>query len=266
MTVRASQSSQAAASQRSFIAQWLCSLAFAIGMMLSGMIASLIMLLCPAPFSRRYRISQYWSQFTLWWLRVTCRIDYQLSGVENIPSQPVIVMAKHQSTWETLFLHYYLPPVAWVLKRELLWLPFFGWALARLRPIAINRRTGASAVKQVIRQGVNHLQQGQWVVIFPEGTRVLPGVRQRYGMGGAVLATHSGCPILPVALNAGECWPRGQFFKQPGTVQVVFGPLLVSEGCSPQALGRQVEAWIENEMVRISSVPEPSRTESAELT
>jgi 1-acyl-sn-glycerol-3-phosphate acyltransferase len=105
--------------------------------------------------------------FSIWWLRVTCRIDYQLSGTEHIPDRPVIVMAKHQSTWETLFLQQYLPPVAWVVKRELLWLPFFGWAMALLRPIAINRRAGASAVKQVIRQGVEHLRRGQWVVIFP---------------------------------------------------------------------------------------------------
>lgn len=229
------------------------SLLFSIGMITStGVVALLVVFGFFLPFTQRYRLSQLWSRFNIWWLRVTCRIDYQLSGVEHIPNQPVIVMAKHQSTWETVFLQQYLPPMAWVIKRELLWLPFFGWAMALLRPIAINRRAGASSVKQVIRQGVEHLRQGQWVLIFPEGTRVAPGARQRYGMGGAVLAVHSGCPVLPVALNAGEFWPRRGFIKRPGTVQVVFGPLLDSNGRSPQELTRQVEEWIENAMTRIN--------------
>ena len=243
------------------------SLLFSIGMIAStGIVALLVVFSFFLPFTRRYRLSQLWSRFNLWWLLVTCRIDYQLSGVEHVADsfgQPIIVMAKHQSTWETIFLNYYLPPMAWVIKRELLWLPFFGWAMALLRPIAINRRAGASSVKQVIRQGVEHLRQGQWVLIFPQGTRVAPGVRQRYGMGGAVLAAHSGCPILPVALNAGEFWPRGGFIKRPGTIQVVFGPLLESSGRSPQELTRQVEEWIENTMTRISTAGRPENSEIA---
>jgi 1-acyl-sn-glycerol-3-phosphate acyltransferase len=229
------------------------SLFFSLGMIVStSVIASLVVLSFPLPFVWRYRLSQGWSRFNMWWLRVTCRIDYQLKGVEHIPDQPLVVMAKHQSTWETLFLHQYLPPIAWVVKRELLWIPFFGWALALLRPVAINRQAGASAVKQVIRQGVKHLHQGQWVLVFPEGTRVAPGVRIRYGMGGAVLAVRSGCPILPVALNAGKLWPRGGFIKHPGTIQVVFGPLFDSAGHSPQDLTRQVEDWIEKTMEQIN--------------
>ncbi len=228
------------------------SLLFSLGMLVStGMVASLVVLGFFLPFHRRYRLTQYWSRFNLWWLRATCRIDHRLTGAEHIPNRTVIVMAKHQSTWETLFLNQYLPPIAWVVKRELLWLPFFGWALALLRPIAINRQSGASAVKQVIRQGVEHLRQGQWVLIFPEGTRVAPGVRKRYGMGGAALAAHSGYPILPVAHNAGECWPRGVFLKRPGTIRVAFGPLIASEGRSPQELNRQVEEWIEGAMTRL---------------
>jgi len=235
------------------------SLLFAVGMIAAtGVVALVLALNFAQPFPRRYRVSRYWSQFNLWWLRVTCRIDYQISGAEHIPDRPVIVMAKHQSTWETLFLHQYLPPVAWVIKRELLWLPFFGWGLALLRPIAINRQAGASAVKQVIRQGVEHLRQGQWVLIFPEGTRVAPGIRKRYGMGGAVLAAHSGYPILPVALNAGEFWPRGCFLKRPGTVRVAFGPLIDSEGRSAHELNQQVEHWIETTMQVISTMaPQP---------
>lgn len=239
------------------------SLLFSLGLLVSiGICAPLVVLGFFLPFVQRYRISQIWTGFNIWWLRVTCRIDYRLSGTEHIPDRPVIVMAKHQSTWETLFLHYYLPPMAWVIKRELLWLPFFGWALALLRPIAINRRAGTSAVKQVIRQGVEHLRRGQWVLIFPEGTRTSPGVRKRYGLGGAVLATHSGCPILPVALNAGEFWPRGGFLKRPGTVQVVFGPLFESAGRSPQELNQRVEDWIEGTMTRIGGAVPVASTES----
>ncbi|MFZ1829213.1 MAG: lysophospholipid acyltransferase family protein [Candidatus Competibacteraceae bacterium] len=239
------------------------SLLFSIGMIVSTcVVAMLVVLFFFLPFVRRYRVAQLWSRFNLWWLRVTCGIDYQLSGVEHIPDRPVIVMAKHQSTWETLFLQNYLPPMSWVIKRELLWLPFFGWAMALLRPIAINRQAGASSVKQIIRQGVKYLRQGQWVLIFPEGTRVAPGVRQRYGMGGAVLAAHSGgYPILPVALNAGEFWPRRGFIKRPGTIQVVFGPLLESNNRSPQELTRQVEEWIESTMLRISAAHESGKRE-----
>ncbi|MFO1422931.1 MAG: lysophospholipid acyltransferase family protein [Candidatus Competibacteraceae bacterium] len=228
------------------------SLLFSGGMLAStGVVASLMVLCFFLPFRQRYRLSQCWSRFNLWWLRATCRIDHRLSGVEHIPDQTVIVMAKHQSTWETMFFHQYLPPLTWVVKRELLWLPFFGWALALLRPIAINRQSGASAVKQVIRQGIDHLRRGQWMLIFPEGTRVAPGVRKRYGMGGAALAAHSGYPILPVAHNAGQCWPRGVFLKRPGTIQVAFGPLIASEGRSPQELNQQVEEWIEDAMTRL---------------
>lgn len=231
------------------------SLLFSVGMIAAtGVVALALVLSAARSFPQRYHISRYWSQFNLWWLQVVCRIDYQVSGVEHIPQRPVIVMAKHQSTWETMFLHQYLPPVAWVIKRELLWLPFFGWGLALLRPIAINRQAGVSAVKQVIRQGMEHLRQGQWVLIFPEGTRVAPGVRKRYGMGGAALAAHSGYPILPVALNAGEFWPRGGFLKRPGTVRVVFGPLIESEGRSAQELNQQVEHWIETAMMEISAI------------
>ncbi|MFO1371360.1 MAG: lysophospholipid acyltransferase family protein [Candidatus Competibacteraceae bacterium] len=232
------------------------SLGFSIGMILSvSVIASLVVLSAPLPFTFRYRLSQYWTRFSIWWLRITCGISYQLSGAEHIPDRPVIVMAKHQSTWETLFLHQLLPPLAWVVKRELLWVPFFGWALVALRSIAINRQAGASAVKQLLRQGVSHLRRGQWVLIFPEGTRTAPGVRKRYGMGGAMLAAYSGYPILPVAHNAGEFWPRGGFLKRPGTVQVVFGPLIISDNRKPQELIQQVEDWIEDTVTHISRVP-----------
>ena len=241
---------------------FLRSLLFSTGMVVSVAICGLaIVLSFPLPFIYRYRLSQLWARFNIGWLRITCGIDYRLTGTEHLPDRPTIVMAKHQSTWETIFLHQYLPPLAWVVKRELLWLPLFGWALALLQPIAINRQAGASAAKQVIRKGVEHLRQGQWVLIFPEGTRTAPGARGRYGMGGAVLAAHSGFPVLPVALNAGEFWPRRGFLKRPGTVQVVFGPVIESAGSSAQDLNRQVEHWIEDTMTQISTIPAaPSAT------
>ncbi|MDS4029734.1 MAG: lysophospholipid acyltransferase family protein [Candidatus Contendobacter sp.] len=258
MTISSDRPSARSATPLSALNLLLRSLLFSCGMLAStGIVASLMVLCFFLPFRQRYRLSQCWSCFSLWWLRATCRIDHRLSGVEHIPDQTVIVMAKHQSTWETLFFHQYLPPLTWVVKRELLWLPFFGWALALLRPIAINRQSGASAVKQVIRQGIDHLRRGQWMLIFPEGTRVAPGVRKRYGMGGAALAAHSGYPILPVAHNAGECWPRGVFLKRPGTIQVAFGPLIHSEGRSPQELGQQVEEWIEGAMTRLGKDSAP---------
>jgi 1-acyl-sn-glycerol-3-phosphate acyltransferase len=232
------------------------SLLFSMGMVGSiTIIAPMVVLCFFLPFEQRYRISQLWTGFNVWWLRVICGIDYQVQGAEHIPDRPVIIMAKHQSTWETLFLNWYLPPLTWVVKRELLWVPLFGWALALLRPIAINRQMGSAAVKQVIRQGKNYLRQGQWVLIFPEGTRTAPGVRKRYGLGGAVLAAHSGFPVLPVALNAGEFWPRRGFLKRPGTIQVVFGPILDTTGRSAQQINQQVEEWIESKMASISAVP-----------
>lgn len=235
---------------------WLRSLLFSIGMLLSGMIAStlIVLLFLPSCYHYRYRMSQLWCRFSLWWLRRTCHIDYQVSGSLHLPAaqQPTIIMAKHQSTWETLFLHQYLPPVAWVIKRELLWLPFFGWALGLLRPIAINRSAKGSSMKQILRSGVERLQRGQWVLIFPEGTRLAPGERRRYGNGGATLATHSGCAIVPVALNAGEFWPRGGFIKRPGTVQVVFGAPLLPADRSVAELTQEVETWIEGTMLDLA--------------
>ena len=237
-----------------------CSLLFITGMTLSTLLlASLIILTFPITFEYRYRIAQQWSRFNIWWLKKTCDIDYRISGLEHVPADAAIVVAKHQSTWETLFLQQLLPPMAWVVKKELLWIPFFGWALALLNPISINRQTSSVAVRQVLRQGKEHLDKGQWVLIFPEGTRTAPGIRRPYNIGGAMLAAHSGYPILPVAHNAGEFWPRRGFIKHPGTIQVVFGPLTESYGRNARELNVLVENWIESMMQRISNVSISSR-------
>ncbi len=233
------------------------SLVFYLGMALSLMLVSLLVVLsAPLPFERRYRVAQLWSRFVIWWLKKTCQIDCQIEGLEHIPAEPVIVVVKHQSTWETIFLQQFLPPLTWVLKRELLFVPFFGWSMALLQPIAIDRKAGAAALKQVVRQGAERLARGRWVLIFPEGTRTAPGAQRTYAVSGAMLAINSGCPILPVAHNAGEFWPRRGFLKRPGTVELVFGPLLHSEGRKPKALNALVEHWIEDTVQRISHAPQ----------
>jgi len=230
------------------------SLIFFIGMTISTVIwGPLVVLSFPLTFTRRYRISQQWSRFNIWWLKKTCRLDYRLEGLENLPTRPVVVLAKHQSTWETLFLHQFLPPLSWVVKRELLWIPFFGWALALIRPIAINRATTAAAMKQVLKQGKDRLENGQWVLIFPEGTRMTPGTRGHYHGGGALLATRGGYPILPLTHNAGTYWPRHGFIKYPGTVRLVFGPLIDGQGKTAKKINMQAEEWIETISAQIIS-------------
>jgi 1-acyl-sn-glycerol-3-phosphate acyltransferase len=243
------------AKESSTLVLFVRSLLFSIGMTLSTLIVvPLVMLSFPFPFEQRYRVSQRWSRFNMWWLKKTCGIDCQISGLEHLPTGPTIVIAKHQSAWETMFLQQLLPPLVWVVKRELLWVPFFGWALAILNPISINRAAANAAIKQVLRQGREQVSKGRWVLIFPEGTRTAPGVRGHYGVGGAMLAAYTGCPILPVAHNAGEFWPRRGFLKRPGTIQLVFGPLVESTGRKAKELNALVEEWIEGTMQRISNV------------
>ena len=161
-------------------------------------------------------------------------------------------MSKHQSAWETLYLLMRLPPAGWIIKKELIWLPVVGWCLWILHAISIDRSSGRQARDQIVEQGKDRLNEGTWVNIFPEGTRVAPGKRRRYGMGGALLATSTGTPILPVAHNAGEVWGRYAFWKYPGTIQVHFGPLIQTKGREAAEVNAEVERWIEGEMARIS--------------
>lgn len=229
---------------------------FYIGMALAtAIIAPLVLLSFPLSFEWRYELTRYWTRFDIWWLKVTCRLDYHLEGLEHLPTGPVIVLAKHQSSWETLFLNKLLPPLAWVVKRELFWIPLFGWALALVDPIAIDRSSGKEAMKQVLDKGKAYLDKGRWVLLFPEGTRTAPGQRQRYRSGGAMLAAHTGYPILPIAHNAGEYWARHSFLKRPGTVRVVIGPVIDSKGRSTHELLTATENWIEGTMQVISGNP-----------
>lgn len=205
------------------------------------------------PFSplTRYRVITLWNRLVIWLARVICGVEYRVLGLENLPKQPAIVMAKHQSAWETIALPILLPPQAIVIKRELLRVPFFGWGFAMLSPIAIDRGAGKDALRQITERGRHRIAQGFWVLIFPEGTRVAPGTKGRYGIGGAWLATHTNTPVLPIAHNAGEVWPRHAFLKRPGVVTVSIGPVIESAGLKAGELNEKVEAWIEGEMEKI---------------
>ena len=172
----------------------------------------------------------------------------------HITSGASIVFAKHQSTWETIALQKIFPQQVWVAKRELLWIPFFGWGLALMKAISIKRGTGQAAVQQLVTEGKSRLDEGLWVIIFPEGTRIPPGKKGRYRIGGAVLAEQSGYPIVPVAHNAGEYWPRRSFIKRPGTIQVRIGRPITPAGRSAQEILDVASAWIEERMAEITTL------------
>jgi 1-acyl-sn-glycerol-3-phosphate acyltransferase len=206
------------------------------------------------PFAplRRYRIISSWSHLMVWAAERICGIRYRVIGTENIPAEPCIIISKHESAWETLAFQVIFPPQVWVVKRELLWIPFFGWGLAMLSPIAINRKEGIRALRDTLDQGRSKLAQGFSIVIFPEGTRSSPGVRGVYHAGGAWLAIQSGARVVPVAHNAGDRWPRNSFLKRPGMITVSIGPAIPwSAHAKAPELMRKVENWIENEMQRI---------------
>jgi len=231
---------------------WLRSALFALGMWVFTPLYTVVILLSyPCSPQLRYRVIRLWSVVMLAWLRLTCNLSYRVIGAENIPAQPAVVLSKHQSAWETLALQSIFPPQVWVMKRELLRLPFFGWALALSSPIAIDRGTSRQALKQLLDQGKDRLAQGFFVVIFPEGTRIKPGQRGKYKVGGAWLATHSGAPAVPVAHNAGEFWGKNAFLKHPGTITVSIGQPIAPAGLKADDLNLQVETWIENEMPRL---------------
>ena len=207
--------------------------------------AFLSVLTFPLARMTRYRVISGWSKIMLAIARLVCRLDYRVQGRENLPAQPCIILSKHQSAWETLAFQTVFPPQVHVLKRELLWIPFFGWGLAMMSPIAIDRAKGRAALKQLARLGKERILQGFWVVIFPEGTRVQPGTRRKYQPGGAWLAVQTGAPVVPVAHNAGLYWPRNAFLKRPGTITMRIGPAIATQGRDPAAINADAERWIE---------------------
>lgn len=209
--------------------------------------AILALLSAPLPRMARYRFISGWSHAVIWCLRALCGIRWEVEGREHLPRRPAVILAKHQSAWETLAFQRILPPQVHVLKRELLWIPFFGWGLALMSPIAIDRSRGLAAMRAIARRGEERLAQGFWVIVFPEGTRVAPGARRKYQLGGAWLAAHVGVPVVPVAHNAGRFWPRNSFTKYPGRITVRIGPPIDTAGRDPETINAMAETWIETQ-------------------
>lgn len=236
------------------------SLLFSAIMIITTILAAIIMLLlAPLPFTVRSAFASSYASFIVETLKILCGIDYRIQGLENIQraGKAAIIFCKHQSTWETYGLQKYFPPHSWILKRELMWVPFFGWGMALLKPIAIDRSSGKKAIRQIIDKGTRRLEDGIWVMVFPEGTRVAPGQTKKWGIGGAILAEHSGAPIIPVAHNAGEFWGRRKLVKKPGTVQVVIGAPIETRGLKAAEINQKVQAWMDASMAEISHVSPP---------
>lgn len=208
-------------------------------------------LLYPLPPLARYRVMRSWAYFITWLARWVLGIRYRVLGLEHLPKGPCVVLSKHQSAWETIAFHTFMPPLSFVLKKELLKIPFFGWGLAMTSPIAIDRSAGREALRILEVQGMRRLAEGFWVVVFPEGSRMPPGVRGKYNVGGAWLAVKAGVPVLPVAHNAGQLWGKNAFIKRAGEVTVVIGPPIPTAGRKATEVNAEAEAWIEQQMARL---------------
>jgi 1-acyl-sn-glycerol-3-phosphate acyltransferase len=204
------------------------------------------------PLRVGFVIVDVWRRLFMWLIAGILGIHYRVIGRENIPAQASVILSKHQSAWETVALQEVFPHMVFVLKRELIFLPFFGWSFKAMKMIFIDRKAGKDALAQVVEQGRERLAAGYWVTIFPEGTRVAPGLKKRYKGGGAHLAAQAGVAVVPVAHNAGEFWPRNAFIKRPGTVTVSVGPAIATAGLADSEIIARAEAWIEGEMRRIS--------------
>jgi 1-acyl-sn-glycerol-3-phosphate acyltransferase len=215
--------------------------------------AFVCMLVSPLPYNKRYWVTARWNVTVIWLAKVLCGIDYRVKGMENLPDTPAILLSKHQSAWETIFYLMYMPrPLVFVFKKELLYVPFFGWGLALLRMIPIDRSKGKDAFAHVVVQSKKRLAGGQWIIMFPEGTRIPVGQKGYYKGGGARLAVETQTCVVPLAMNSGECWPKNSFIKQPGLITVSIGKPISAEGKNATELMQEVENWIESEMHVIS--------------
>src|SRR5271155_3910546 len=234
--------------------QLLKSLFFTAFMMVSALAFGGFMTLCFwSPYRTQFGIARSWARLQFWLLGKVCGLTFAVEGRERIPPGNHIVMSNHTSAWETVAQFLIFPPQVWVLKRELLWIPFVGWGLKLLRPIAINRGEGHRAVNQVIEQGKARLNDGLWIIIFPEGTRVVAGETRKFGVSGALLAVASGKSLVPLSHNAGTFWPRRGFVKKPGVIRVIIGDPIESAGKDPRELNEEVRRSIEAGLARIAS-------------
>ncbi len=211
------------------------------------------------PFSVRYKVSTFWIKTVFWAAEFFCGLTHEVEGLENLPEeQGYIVLSKHQSAWETLALRLFLPMQTTVLKQSLVRIPFGGWALATLKPIAINRENQREALRMLVEQGIERLKEGFVVVIFPEGTRAAPGEDKKFNAGGAMLAHKSQYPVIPLAHNAGEYWPRYSFLKYPGTIKVKIGPAISVQNKKAKEINAEAETWIAQAMKEITQTTTPS--------
>lgn len=217
--------------------------------------ATLAIIFSPFPYVIRYNIINAYANSNVWFMKHVNGIQYSIEGRENIPDQPSIIFCKHQSTWETYAVQVIFPKLCFVFKKELFYIPFFGWGLAAMKPVAIKRGSGKVAVNTLVSSGIKRLKEGLCVVIFPEGTRTQPGGPGRYRIGGAVLAAESGYPVIPVAHNAGECWPRKSWILYPGNITVRIGPPIETRNRRPEDILAEAKAWIELQMPDITVGP-----------
>lgn len=231
------------------------SILFNVGVLIiTPLFSVLAILLFPLPAVLHSRIVSSWAYVVIFWLKLTCGLSYRVIGKENIPNHSCVLLAKHQSAWETIAFQTIFPPQIWVMKRSLLLIPFLGWAFAALKAIAIDRGAGREALKQLVSQGKDRLARGLWVVIFPEGTRITPGQKGKYHIGGAWLASHTQATVVPVAHNAGEFWRKNSFIKTPGVITVSIGKPIDATNLKPDALNQRVEDWIESEMPKLRAL------------
>jgi 1-acyl-sn-glycerol-3-phosphate acyltransferase len=232
------------------------SVIFYLGLFPATVLFCLIgVLVLPLPRRKRYFIVTRWSKFALWRLRISCGLRSKVSGTENIPEYPCVIFCKHQSAWETMALQFIFPPHVQVVKRELLYVPFFGWGLASLNPIAIDRRSGAKALRQVLRIGTERIREGWCVLLFPEGTRTRPGDKVDYSPSAAALAIRAGCSLIPVAHNAGVFWSRNAIHKFAGQIEMRIGPEIPCDGRSAAELTLQAQAWVEQQCDLLAQTP-----------
>jgi 1-acyl-sn-glycerol-3-phosphate acyltransferase len=230
------------------------SLIFTAFMMVSALIFGGFMALCFwLPYSSQFAIARTWARLVFWALEKICGLKWSVEGRENIPAGNHIVMSNHTSAWETVAQFLIFPPQVWVLKRELMWIPFIGWGLKLLRSISINRGDGHRAVNQVIEQGKARLADGLWIIIFPEGTRVIAGDKRKYGASGAMLAIAAHKFIVPLSHNAGDFWVRRGILKKRGTVRVIIGEPIDATGKDPRRLNEQVRESIDAGLARIAA-------------
>ena len=214
------------------------------------------------PLRTRFVLARHWANVILGGLRLICRLDYRVEGRENLPPGGHVALWKHSSSWETFAMATECPPQVWVLKRELLWIPFVGWGIRQMHAIAIDRGSGHSAVKRVVARGKRYLADGIWVMVFPEGTRMAAGETRKYGVSGALLAREAGCLVVPIAHDAGYYWPRRGLLKKRGTITVVIGKPIDPAGRDPREVNEEAQAWIEETIraLRCRDSPPPARS------